>query len=390
MPREDSPPGQSAFGAATAPASTPTSLAHRRAKLIAFYLPQFHPIPENDQWWGAGFTEWTNVRKARPLYRGHYQPRTPGVLGYYDLLENSDVRFAQAELAAAHGISAFCYWHYWFGDGKRLLEKPLERVLASGQPHFPFCLAWANQTWTGIWHGAHDRILIEQTYPGRADYEAHFYAILPAFADGRYFKVGGRNLFSIYRPFSLPDTKAFTDQWQELAHKNGLPPFYFVGVHYWPVPEIASYGLDALAFSREHFLKNIKLKFSLDLLLNVLRGRPLRTVSYAKMMQHFLVDEPLPYPGYPTLIHDWDNTPRAGKRGVIMKGASPTLFRQHAQQALDLLDKYPFEHRLVFVKSWNEWAEGNHLEPDQKHGTGYLEVLRDLVQPSVTTSTNRE
>jgi len=155
--------------------------AEGTARLIAFYLPQFHPIPENDNWWGKGFTEWTNVAKARPLFRKHYQPHVPADLGFYDL-RLPEVRAAQAVMARSVGIEGFCYWHYWFA-GKRLLERPFNEVLKSGEPDFPFCLGWANQTWTGIWHGAPNRILIEQTYPGRADYEKHFHALLEAFHD---------------------------------------------------------------------------------------------------------------------------------------------------------------------------------------------------------------
>ena len=149
---------------------------NRRARVIAFYLPQFHPIPENDEWWGPGFSEWRNVAKARPLFRGHYQPRIPGELGFYDL-RVPETRWAQAELARTHGVEGFCYWHYWFA-GRRILERPFNEVLRFKEPDFPFCLAWANQTWTGIWHGLRDKILIEQTYPGRQDYLAHFQALL--------------------------------------------------------------------------------------------------------------------------------------------------------------------------------------------------------------------
>ena len=174
---------------------------HTTPRLIAYYLPQYHPIPENDGWWGRGFTEWTNVAKARPLFRGHYQPHIPADLGFYDL-RLPEVRQAQAELARQAGIEGFCYWHYWFA-GKRLLERPFNEVLASGKPDFPFCLAWANATWTGIWYDAPDRILMEQTYPGQDDHKAHFNALLPAFLDERYIRGGWKaNLpgFPAFRP----------------------------------------------------------------------------------------------------------------------------------------------------------------------------------------------
>ena len=181
-----------------------------RTRVLALYLPQFHPIPENDQWWGKGFTEWTNVARAKPLFGRHKQPRVPADLGFYDL-RLPEAREAQAALARAYGIEGFCYWHYWFGDGKQLLERPLAEVVASGEPDFPFCLAWANETWTGKWYGAPNRILAEQTYPGEADHIRHFYALLPAFRDPRYVTVDGLRVFLIYKPAAIPDLKRFIE-----------------------------------------------------------------------------------------------------------------------------------------------------------------------------------
>ena len=214
----------------------------RAARLIAFYLPQFHPIPENDEWWGPGFTEWTNVAKAKPLYRGHYQPHLPAELGFYDL-RVPETRQAQADLAREHGIEAFCYWHYWFA-GRRILERPFSEVLTSGEPDFPFCLGWANQTWTGIWHGNPDRILIEQTYPGVDDHVAHFDAMLPAFEDPRYFRVDGKPLFYVFKPRFIPELRKFADLWRQLARRAGLPGLYLVGEEFRPWDPI-EWGFDA-------------------------------------------------------------------------------------------------------------------------------------------------
>src|SRR5262249_40463195 len=221
----------------------------KNVRLIAFYLPQFHPIPQNDKWWGPGFTEWTNVGKAKPLFRGHYQPRLPADLGFYDL-RLPETRAAQAALARDANLAGFCYWHYWFA-GERLLERPLNEVVQSGEPDFPFCLGWANQTWTGIWHGAPQRILIEQTYPGPADHERHFYALLPAFQDKRHIRVGDKPLFLIYDPRRLPAATEFMTQWQGLAQKNGLPGIHFVahlGRHD-PTWDAWQVGFDALTIS---------------------------------------------------------------------------------------------------------------------------------------------
>lgn len=197
-----------------------------RARVVALYLPQFHPIPENDRWWGPGFTEWTNVAGARPLFPGHRQPNLPGSLGFYDL-RLAEVRAAQAALAQAHGIEAFCYWHYWFGDGRQLLERPFEEVLASGSPDISFCLGWANESWSGVWHGAPERILIEQRYPDDDD-SLHFAHLLTAFRDERYLRVGGRPVFHVYRPEQLPDASRFVQRWQDLAAEAGLPGMYLV------------------------------------------------------------------------------------------------------------------------------------------------------------------
>src|SRR5205809_7458559 len=186
--------GQSGFG--------PEHSGAPDVRLIAFYLPQYHPIPENDQWWGPGFTEWTNTAKARPLFRGHYQPHVPADLGFYDLRQ-PETREAQAEMARAYGIEAFCYYHYWFGNGRRLLQRPFEEVVQLGQPDFPFCLCWANETWTGVWHGLSSHVLIEQTYPGKEDAARHFHTLLPAFLDRRYVTVDGKPLFLVHSPTEL-------------------------------------------------------------------------------------------------------------------------------------------------------------------------------------------
>lgn len=204
---------------------------NRKARVIAFYLPQFHPIPENDKWWGKGFTEWTNVGKAKPLFKGHYQPRVPADLGYYDL-RMPEVREAQAEMAREAGIEGFCYWHYWFGNGKQLLERPFNEVLESGKPNFPFCLGWANHTWTTkTWAngrmGQSTGMIAEQKYLGKEDYMMHFEYVLKAFRDPRYICVDGKPLFVVFDPYALPND--FIPLWRELAQKNGLKDIHFVG-----------------------------------------------------------------------------------------------------------------------------------------------------------------
>jgi lipopolysaccharide biosynthesis protein len=348
-------------------------------RAVAFHLPQFHPIPENDEWWGPGFTEWTNVAKARPLFAGPHQPHLPADLGFYDL-RVPETRAAQAELAARNGVSAFCYWHYWF-DGRRILDRPVTEIVASGEPDFPFCLGWANQSWTGAWHGAADRILIEQTYPGVADDRAHFDDLLPAFTDPRYLCVDGRPLFYVFRPEQLPDAAAWTARWQSMARAAGLPGLYLVaevsdllgrGPSYL---EIRSGGWDAGVY--------VRLPARTDAW-SVLRMRARRRLRGGP--------EVLPYDAerYPTpaslasavlpcVYPNWDNTPRSGRAGVVLTGSSPERFRHQLVAAIAELDGREGDERLLFIKSWNEWAEGNYLEPDQEVGRGWVEAVADVL-----------
>jgi len=355
-----------------------------RARMIALYLPQYHPIPENDGWWGRGFTEWTNAAKARPLFRGHYQPHIPADLGYYDL-RLPETRLAQATMAGDYGIEAFCYYHYWFA-GHRLLERPFNEVLVSGVPDFPFCLCWANQTWTGIWHGEPKRVLIEQNYPGMEDHRCHFETLLPAFLDRRYLKVDGKPLFMVNCSVDLPDSLRVLDFWRDLASKAGLPGLFLVAEHWNPDWDPKSYGYDAVVTiglwtwryiwaTWRQPIKKIKEKAL------KLRGRP-RVYEYGKIIDHLVPEKKPGIESYPCVIPNWDNTPRSGSNGLVLHGSTPELFRLHLRQALDRMCDVLREHRIVFVKSWNEWAEGNHLEPDQRFGHRYLEVLRDeLMKP---------
>jgi len=354
----------------------------RRARIIAFYLPQFHPIPENDEWWGSGFTEWRNVARARPMFRGHSQPRIPADLGFYDL-RVPEVRQAQADLASAHGIEAFCYWHYWFA-GKRLLERPFTEVVRSKEPDFPFCLGWANESWTGVWHGLPNKMLIEQTYPGVADLIAHFHALLPAFGDPRHVLVDGKPLFYVYRPTFLPDARHFTDLWRELAHKAGLRGLYLVGEGRpsWD-PRAAGFdaSIDTSLIGRIVACSWLEPRRRLQWEWKTLMHRP-TIYSYAKVCERFVWDRVGSRPhvtSHVPLLPDWDNTPRSGVNALVLRDSTPELFRKQVRVALSFGGDELLDHRLVFLKSWNEWAEGNYVEPDVRFGRGYLEVLKEEV-----------
>jgi|GEM_PF-57616 Lipopolysaccharide biosynthesis protein len=351
----------------TGDASAPQS---KRALALAFHLPQFHPIPENDQWWGKGFTEWTNTAKAVPLFEGHEQPHVPADLGFYDL-RLPEARAAQAELAREYGLDGFVYWHYWFGNGRRLLERPVEEIVRSGEPDFPFCLGWANQTWSGIWHGAPGRVLMEQVYPGPEDELAHFEALAQAFADPRYVKIEGRNLFLVYNPSGLPDATAFTRHWRALARERGLPDFHFVehGSREW-----VGRGFDSCV-DNAPFINFNDEEAPVRFLDPEVRPTVREYAAYVRQM----AQKDLPPEEHPLAVHAWDNTPRSGGRGHALVGSTPELFGRHLRDLLTKIAHRPRSRRVLFLKSWNEWAEGNHLEPDVRWGRAYLEALRDAL-----------
>lgn len=376
-----------------------------KARVIAFYLPQFHPIPENDQWWGKGFTEWTNVAKAKPLFRGHYQPRIPADLGFYDL-RLPEVREQQAELAREAGIEGFCYWHYWFGNGKMLLEKPFQEVLHSGKPDFPFCLGWANHSWkTGTWtRNGSDQMIAEQQYLGESDYTMHFNHVLPAFKDPRYITVDGKPLFVIFDPYGLPMDFILT--WRKLATENGLPGIHFVGytfnslgrplynaqgeqvtrgyfntdevqkyynyltqeLHFDAVIPIGTYRAEILTKNRYWFALQRKLSTAWNINIKAL-------YQYDKVMRHYYAPEDSAENVYPSLLPQWDRSPRSGMNGIYIN-STPEKFEKTLKEALKLIENKQTEHKILFLKSWNEWAEGNYVEPDLKYGHGYLDVLR--------------
>jgi hypothetical protein len=351
-------------------------------KPIAFYLPQFHDIPENDEWWGKGFTEWTNVRKAKPLFEGHYQPHIPSDLGYYDL-RNEDIRIRQADLAQAHGIYGFCYWHYWFGDGKRLLEEPANDFLESGKPDFPICFAWANQTWSGIWHGEPNRILIEQKYLGEEDDRNHFLEMLPYFKDSRYIRVDDKPLFLFSRPFDHPYLDVFIEKWNKWAKDEGMDGIFFLGIsHQEENPFVNLNGLGFLdkfltkgKFNLfEKIVKKTTKSYPQEIKSRVLNG--CNVMSYKKMVDRTYNKKMLPY-NFPTLFTGWDNTPRSGRMGVVQPDFDIELFSVHLNKMLDSMNDT--NQGIFFIKSWNEWAEGNYLEPDTRFGKKKLEIIKNTV-----------
>lgn len=364
-------------------------MINKKARVIAFYLPQFHPIAENDKWWGKGFTEWTNVGKAKPLFKGHYQPRVPADLGYYDL-RMPEVREAQAEMAREAGIEGFMYWHYWFGNGKRLMENIFDEVLESGKPDFPFCLGWANHSWFAKnWNadGAINyKLLIEQHYTSENDYYEHFKTVLNAFRDERYIKVGNKPVFLIFDQINLPEE--FIPLWNKWAKEEGFED----GLHFianvnkskaQSKSSIISKGFAAVTYQKMGELYNQKnlLKKTIFRLRGALNSfvfnKPLFTLDYKKSIALFVGDEEYQEDVIPFMLPNWDHTPRSGKHGTLLNNSTPQLFKEHARNVLKAVkDK---ENKLIFLKSWNEWAEGNYMEPDLLHGKGYLNALKEAL-----------
>lgn len=354
------------------------------ARLLAFYLPQYHPIPENDAWWGRGFTEWTNVTKARPLFRGHYQPHLPADLGFYDL-RLPEARAAQAELAAAYGVQGFCYYHYWF-DGRRLLERPFAEVLSSGEPDFPFCLCWANEPWTRAWDGRSGEELVPQRYSEEDDLR-HLRWLAEAFADRRYIRVDGRPLFLVYRAGRLPEPARTVETWRAEAQRLGVGELFLCRVESFDDEQgdPGAIGFDA-AVDFQPDWSNLGAPRRAGRLSRLARRTRLADQSYARRVYDYgavtdamLARPPAPYPRFPCVMPSWDNTPRAKRDLVVLDDASPELYERWLAAVIADAELGDAGHPLVFVNAWNEWAEGNHLEPCQRWGRGYLEATRRAV-----------
>ena len=362
--------------------TTVTPVHPRKARLIAFYLPQFHPVPENDEWWGKGFTEWTNVTRARPIFRGHYQPLLPADLGFYDL-RVPEVRELQANLARAHGIEGFCYWHYWF-HGRRILDRPFAEVLKSGKPDFPFCLGWANESWSRSWLGDNRQVILEQRYSPEDDI-AHARWLAEAFADPRYIRVKGRPLLLIYRPKNLPEPKRTTDTIRAEITRLGLPEPFLAGsdAHAFGT-DMREFGFDLTQHHEPQLgiLPGALSDSFKEGLQHILRGE--RTFRRAKVYRYSdarrWMDEIRPkFPHFSGYFVGWDNTARRGDKAIVIEGTEPAIVAEGLRSLISSIADKPFDERLVFVNAWNEWAEGNYLEPDKKNGHKFLEAFRDVI-----------
>jgi len=342
-------------------------------RIVALYLPQFHRVAENDLWWGEGFTEWTNAKKGRKWFSWQHQPHEPSELGYYDLTDPS-IRERQAELARQYAVEGFCYYHYWFG-GKRLLERPFHEVLTARKPDFPFCLCWANESWTGAWGGQEKRILLEQTYSD-ADHRTHAERLARALKDPRSVRVDGRPVFLVYRASRIPDVSKAVSIWRKTWADQGVGDVLVARVEAGPLEmdDPRPLGFDASvefqpAWRDMGLPDNWIVRY-----VNRLFGRRIPAVhDYSNLVDRML-DRPDPaWPRFPGLTPMWDNTCRRNGRGLVLKGATPELYGRWLSGCLERASRLPFKDPLVFVNAWNEWGEGCHLEPDQMFGRRFLE-----------------
>jgi lipopolysaccharide biosynthesis protein len=368
---------------------------------IAIHLPQFHPTPENDDWWGKGFTEWTNVTKSKPLYKDHYQPQLPSDLGFYDL-RLEEARLAQEQMAKHFGIHGFCYYHYWF-NGKLILEEPVSRKLNNPKEDLPFMLCWANENWTRRWDGKDQEVLLKQDYSLNDDAE-HIKYLIPFFKDERYIKVNGKAVFLVYKPFLFPNSKETTKIWRDIAAQNGVELYlchcvfsYHKGWEnlldgFDAVVDFEPFGIRRTSvFSEMKKQRDSKYKNNIQTriinkiknvvgITNTTTNYVLNKWDYKWMTTNLKPLKDFPYKIFPNLVPGWDNTARRKNvPTLILDNSTPDLFEDWLTNVVNDFKPYSPEENFIFINAWNEWAEGNHLEPCQKWGTAYLERLQKVL-----------
>ena len=357
------------------PTIHPPNLPVYDTRLIAFYLPQFHPVPENDAWWGKGFTEWTSVTRARPNFAGHHQPHLPADLGFYDL-RVPETRIEQASLAAAYGIHGFCYYYYWF-NGKRLLHRPLDEMVESGRPDFPFCVCWANENWTRRWDGGNDEVLLAQDYS--PENERRLIAeILPLFRDPRYIRIDGRPLLLVYRANLLPDPPRAAKTFRSAARAAGVAEPFLAFIEHPGSASPDEWGFDAAVEFPPHGVEAMTLTDRVDKINRAFAGEVWDYISAARNA----LERAMPaYRLFRGVMTGWDNTPRLQNNGQIFVNAHPDNYARWLAAVIDQTRRTrPAEERIVFVNAWNEWGEGCYLEPDQQFGRAYLEATRNALR----------
>lgn len=369
----------------------------KNIKIIAFYLPQFHPIKENDEIWGKGFTEWTNVKKASAIHKKQIQPHVPYNNNYYDLLDANVMR-NQAKIAQKYGVDGFCYYHYYFKNGKKLLEKPIENMLKDKKVDIPFCLSWANEPWSKRWNGSDKEVFVKQDYGDEKDWEKHFQYLLPFFQDRRYIMASDskRPLFLIYKPSEIPNLEEMLRYFNKRAIESGFNGMKFMVqfpekdclnnsisdlfegiVEFEPIYTMNSLIGDSVA--KKKFIKKDPLaaiRLIMNKLYNKIHGSSRHIYSYDNIMKYNLNRKPGPR-NYPGLFPGWDNTPRRGKNATVYLGNSPEKFGRFLKEKLVQNEQY-YNKDIIFVNAWNEWGEGAYLEPDVENGYAYLEQIRQI------------
>lgn len=366
-----------------------------KKKVLALYLPQFHVIPENDKWWGKGFTEWKNVKGAKPLFAGHNQPRVPLNNNYYNLLDPKVMEW-QTKIAKENNIYGFCVYHYWF-HGKLLLEKPMEQYLDNENIDFPFCFCWANEHWTNAWVSGENKIIIEQNFDDKEDWINHFNYLLPFFKDDRYIKEDNQPVFVIYYPSIIGPLSEMLDCWNQLAKDNGFKGIKFVYQHYLfhlednPKKALFDYGIEfepnlsmnevqtKTAASFERFRAKVSnfLQTKLHVYVKMPKRKP-TIFDYDEIWQHILNRKPVTKNLIPGAFVDWDNTPRRGVRGSLTKGGNPQKFKKYFSELVKKSDReYATDYIILFA--WNEWAEGGYIEPDSKYKYEYLHAIKEVI-----------
>lgn len=375
-------------------------------RIITYYLPQFHNIPENNEWWGDGFTEWVNVKAAKPLFEGHRQPKVPLNENYYNLLDD-DVKVWQAKIAKEHGVYGFCYYHYWF-SGKMLLEKPMEQMLQNKAVDIPFCISWANETWTKAWVNDEKKILILQKYGEKDEWKQHFDYLLPFFKDDRYIKENNKPLFIIYRPEVIECLNEMLDYWNQLAIENGFDGMCFA---YQTINMDITNGSDTSRFDydiefqpsyarfdmsnrkgklaalkkiRRNVAKWFEKKFGIDLLryTSPMTARKLlhaNSIDYSEAWEAILARKPISNKCIPGAFAAWDNTPRHKERGWVYTNNTPEIFEKYLEKQI-IRAREVYHKDMIFMYAWNEWAEGGYLEPDEEHGYAYLDAIKTALE----------
>lgn len=352
-------------------------------RVIAINLPQFHPFKENDEWWGKGFTEWTNVTKSKPRYWGHYQPHLPTDTGFYDL-RLPESREMQAQMAKEVGIYGFCYYHYWF-NGKQLMDRPVRDILKSNSPDFPFMLCWANENWARNWDGGFNQVLISQIYSEEDDRAHMKYLCENVFCDSRYIRVDGKAVFCVYKPSYFPDMKRTIETWREVAKKYNTELYLIYCDHQgYKLGEYLNKGFDSSLefqpFYRGDFGKysNILARLTKKILPHI--QNPFNTFySYPRFVDYQIRRTRNNSKQYPCASPGFDNSPRRKGGFIMYKGSNPSLFKKWLNYIVHEIPPYSKEENFVFINAWNEWAEGNHLEPDIKWGRKYLDAVKEVL-----------